>query len=248
MLLADTIKNLSDHAVNTTLILVGVADSVDGLIEEHRSIERALMQVPMPRMSRQELMQIIDIGLQVVSMTIVQAAKDWIADLSQGLPHYTHSLGLYSAVKAIDNDRTEITIQDVADATKKIVTTPPTILSAYNKATSSPQTQNIYEQVLLACALAIKDELGYFPAASVGKPLTVIMGKKYDVPSFARHLSHFCDHKHGGILQKKGDPRKLRYRFSDPMMQSFVIIHGFSTGHISKELLQKVSEAHQESK
>lgn len=37
-LLAATIKNLSDHAVNTTIVLVGVADTVDELIAEHRSM------------------------------------------------------------------------------------------------------------------------------------------------------------------------------------------------------------------
>src|SRR5205823_1339267 len=35
-LLADTIKTLSDHSVDATLVLVGVADSVDELISEHR--------------------------------------------------------------------------------------------------------------------------------------------------------------------------------------------------------------------
>jgi hypothetical protein len=45
-----TIKTLSDNAssIKTTLILVGVADSVDELIGEHQSIERAIKQVPMP--------------------------------------------------------------------------------------------------------------------------------------------------------------------------------------------------------
>ena len=45
---ADTIKVLSDHAVPATLILVGVSDTVDGLIEQHGSVERALVQVRMP--------------------------------------------------------------------------------------------------------------------------------------------------------------------------------------------------------
>ncbi|RYF46175.1 MAG: ATP-binding protein [Cytophagaceae bacterium] len=37
-LLSDTIKTLSDHAVDVTLLLVGVADSVDTLIQEHQII------------------------------------------------------------------------------------------------------------------------------------------------------------------------------------------------------------------
>src|SRR2546427_3317978 len=40
--LADTIKTLSDHAVPSTLVLVGVANSIGELIGEHASIVRAL--------------------------------------------------------------------------------------------------------------------------------------------------------------------------------------------------------------
>src|SRR5258705_3162864 len=40
-LLADTIKSLSDHSVDATMMLVGVADSVDTLIAEHESVQRA---------------------------------------------------------------------------------------------------------------------------------------------------------------------------------------------------------------
>jgi Cdc6-like AAA superfamily ATPase len=59
-LMADTIKTLSDNSVNTTLVLVGVADSIDQLISEHRSIDRALVQIQMQRMSKAELVEIID--------------------------------------------------------------------------------------------------------------------------------------------------------------------------------------------
>jgi Cdc6-like AAA superfamily ATPase len=40
-LMSDTIKTLSDQLVLATLVLVGVADTVDQLIEEHASIDRA---------------------------------------------------------------------------------------------------------------------------------------------------------------------------------------------------------------
>jgi len=49
--LADTIKTLSDNSTPVTLILVGVGDSVEYLIEEHKSLERALVQIQLPRMS-----------------------------------------------------------------------------------------------------------------------------------------------------------------------------------------------------
>ena len=54
-LLADTIKTLSDHAVSSTIVLVGVANSIEELIGEHQSILRNLSQVEMPRMRPDEL-------------------------------------------------------------------------------------------------------------------------------------------------------------------------------------------------
>ena len=55
--LADTIKTLSDNSANTTLIMVGVADSIDQLIAEHQSIQRALVQVEMPRIPRRNCLR-----------------------------------------------------------------------------------------------------------------------------------------------------------------------------------------------
>ena len=48
-LFADTIKTLSDQLVSATIVMVGVADNVEELIAEHRSIERALVQIHMPQ-------------------------------------------------------------------------------------------------------------------------------------------------------------------------------------------------------
>jgi len=48
VLMADTIKTLSNHGVDATILLIGVADSVDHLVQEHHSIDRALVQVHLP--------------------------------------------------------------------------------------------------------------------------------------------------------------------------------------------------------
>src|SRR5262249_57436566 len=69
-LFADTIKVLSDYAAPVTVILVGVADSVDQLIAGHQSVERALVQVPMPRMSDEEIREIVRTRLPKLNLTI----------------------------------------------------------------------------------------------------------------------------------------------------------------------------------
>ncbi len=231
-LLADTVKTLSDHSVDTTLILVGVADSVDGLIAEHGSIERALVQVRMPRMSRDELFEIIDRGLDEAGMTIDDVPRRQIADLSQGLPHFTHLLSLHAAQHAVGAERKRVTEEDVKAAIHHAVAkTQQTTVNTYHHATSSPR-KNLYTQVLLACAMAEKDELGYFSATDVRGPMSTIMGQTYGIPTFARHLNDFCEKQRGPVLQKTGHERRFRYRFINPMMEPFVTMTGLDNGLI----------------
>lgn len=237
-LLADTVKTLSDHSVEATLVFVGVADAVDELIGEHQSIERSLLQVRMPRMSRDELFEVLEKALDQLKMSIAKTAKRRIGELSQGLPHYTHLLGLHAAQTAIADGRTNINPQDVVQAVSLAVEkAQQSIRSAHHKAVSSART-TLYTEVLLACALTKPDALGYFAAADVRRPMTRIMGRRYDIPAFSRHLNEFCEEKRGPILQKTGSRRTFRFRFVNPLVQPFVIMDGLAKGLIGEDDLR----------
>lgn len=236
-LMADTIKNISDYVIDTTFILVGVADSVSELIAEHQSIDRALVQIQMPRMSEDELGIIIENGLKILGMTITQDAERRIISLSQGLPHYTHLLSLNASQAALSRKSLNVEIEDVAQATQQAIEkTQQSVIESYHKAISSPRG-NLYKQVLLACAIAKKDELGYFSAIDIKEPLAKIMGKTYEMAAFARHLAQFCDESRGPILKKNGFTRRFRYRFTNPLMEPYIIMQGLSKGLISEENL-----------
>jgi len=235
-LLADTVKTLSDHAVDSTLLLVGVADSVDTLISQHRSIERALVQVRMPRMSPPELFQIIEKGIEAAQMTIDDEAKRKISALSQGLPHYTHLLALYASQRAAGAGRVHVTVEDVRAAIDAaLARAQQSIISTYHKATNSPR-ENLYPQVLLSCALAQPDSLGYFAAVDVRSPLSGIMAKPYEIPAFSQHLNAFCEAARGPVLQRTGTTRRYRFRFENPLMQPFVVMDGIRKGLITDDL------------
>lgn len=232
-LLADTIKTLSDHAVDATLLLVGVADSVDTLISEHQSVERALVQVRMPRMSRIELFQIIDKGLAQAGMTSDADARLKIAALSQGLPHYTHLLAQNAGQRAAGDNRTVVTMADVRTAIDNaLAKAQQSTVNAYHKATNSPR-DNLYPQVLLACAMAKQDALGYFAAVDVRQPLCEIMGRAYDIPAFSQHLNKFCEATRGPVLQRMGSARRYRFRFVNPLLQPYVLMDGIRNGLIT---------------
>ncbi len=199
-LMAATIKNLSDHSLDTTIILVGVADSVDSLIAEHASVERALVQIPMR------------------------------------LPHFTHMLSLHAAQHAVDNDRLNVNMDDVRAAIKRSLKhAQQSVVSAYDRAVASANKNNLYRQVLLACALADTDERGFFYAGAVRKPMSDIMTKPYDIPAFSPHVSAFCQEDRGPILRRYGTPKNYRFRFKDPLMQPYVIMRGLDSGLITDQ-------------
>ena len=235
-LLADTIKTLSDHIVPSTLILVGVAGSVDELVGEHASIERALVQVEMPRMSPNELREIIEKGCEFTALDVDTAALDKVTELSEGLPHYTHLLGYHASQRVVADDRNGITLPDIDAAIQQAVETH-TIRSDYQRATRSTRAETLYPHVLLACALAQKDALGAFPAGAIRLPLERITGSYYEIPAFAPHLKKLLEPERGSVLRRDGEPRRYFYRFTNPLMQPYVILHALAEGSITDEVL-----------
>lgn len=231
---AETVKMLSDYAVRATVVLVGVADSVDQLISAHESVERALAQVRLPRMSGEETARIITAGLKHLHLGIEPDAEKRIVLLSQGLPHYTHLLGLYSVRAAtLRQDSGCVTVRDVDQAIQMALQdAQQSIRSAFHRATSSPRRDNLFQHVLCACATAKIDDLGYFAAADVRDPMLQITGRAYGISAFARHLSDFCGERRGRILQRVGTPRRYRYRFRNPLLQPFTIMKGLDSGLI----------------
>jgi Cdc6-like AAA superfamily ATPase len=240
--LADTIKTLSDNAIGTTLILVGVADSIDQLFAEHRSIERCIVQVPMRRMLKSELIEIIDKRLSLCQGFFIDSdVRERIADYSQGLPYYTHLIARESALQAIRAERTNITMEDLEGAIKEIVDDKlESNWSEYNFATEAPRGK-IFKPVLLSCALARKNEQQWFYARDIVSPLKLIAKRKYDIPAFSQHLKSFCEVDRGGILERKGPPRKVQYRFTKPLMEPYVILRGLADGLIAEKQLNHPS-------
>jgi len=236
---ADAIKTLSDQGVRATIVIVGVADNVSELISEHASVERGLAQINMPRMSPSELAQIVERGLASVGMSAKPDAVRRITRLSQGLPHYTHLLAQQAALAAMSRGADEVRASDVRHAiVKSTERTQESIANLYYSATYSAREKNIYKQVLLACALAPADDRGFFAATAVRETLSRILGRKVEIPQFAGHLNAFAGER-GPVLSKFGVQRKFRYRFTNPLLQPYVVMRGFEDGLISEDWLDK---------
>jgi Cdc6-like AAA superfamily ATPase len=225
LLFADTIKTLSDELPTSTIVLVGVADDVEELIAEHQSIERALVQIQMPRMSHAELCEIVTGGIERARLTISGEAVETIARLAQGLPHYAHLLGQIAARIALEDLRTNVRPGDVNDAVAEAIErTQQTVRETYRRATEE-NGDAVYAEVVLACALADADEFGFFGPADV------------EVPDAASYLDALAEPDHGALLQRRGSANP-RYRFVNPLLQPYVLMRGLADGTMNPELLR----------
>ncbi|MEE4211195.1 MAG: AAA family ATPase [Parvularcula sp.] len=234
-LTANLIKELYDYAVPVTIILVGVADSIAELVEDHQSVGRAVVQVPLNRMNEIELREIIEKRVSRTSMSFSADAKWTIITLSRGLPYFTQILSKFSAQAAIDRKSLTVSNADVEVAMKKFIEdSEVSFRDEYREATRSNQA-NFFQQSLLACALAKTDEEGFFTANDVVQPYSSIMKEKKRIAHFEKHLRRFASDEGGNILIKRGGDRQLIFRFEDPMMQPYVIIRGIQSGMIDDD-------------
>ena len=90
----------------------------------------------------------------------------------------------------------------------------------------------MYKEVLLSCALAKTDQLGYFAPTDLRELMSRIMGKASKQSAFSRYLHDFCNEKRGRVLQKSGSRYKHRYRFNNPHLQPLVVMRGLQDGLI----------------
>lgn len=236
VLMADTIKYLSDYGSKATIIIVGVSTTVADLFAGHESITRNVAQILVPRMDPDEIKQLIESRLTILGMTATGPAMQFLISLAQGLPGYAHLMAQAASRNAIRRRSLEIDLEDLSAAINYAVeNSDETIKAAYADAIRSTKPKNQYKQALLACALALADNRGFFNRAAVRGPFSAIMKRKMEIPAFARHLNEFCDPDRGPALIKEGKTQSFEYRFAEPLLRPYVVIRGIAEGLLNRE-------------
>ena len=229
-LMTDTIKLFSDSGTPCSVVLVGVGQSIEQLITAHESIYRNIDYVLVDPLEPAELAVIIQKGMQIAGMTFEKGLDDRIAQLSQGYPHYTHLLGQWAGRRAAERKSQTVTFSDLDAAIPSSITSAAGgIRVEYDKATDSTQPNNLFKEVLLACALADKDARGRFALAGLHGPLQKILYPRGVArSSYQRHLSLFCQPDHGPVLIKTGRRKNYRWHFANPQLIPFVHLQGIN--------------------
>jgi hypothetical protein len=249
VLMTDLIKALTRAPNNPTVVLVGVAENILQLVRDHASISRNLVQVPMHRMTTEEIIEVVTSRTRKLRIKISSDAVWRIAYFSAGLPFYAHSLGKYSALTAIENHKLEIDENTVlASIDRCMADVDHTITESYTRATEKIYRKgNIFAQVLAACALAEPNDIGQFTAASVEKPLSAIMRAPFKVTAFSFHLNEMSGTDRGTVLRKTGARKTYQFHFAEATMQPYVIMKSLREGIITKEVFDQFNVKRQKS-
>jgi hypothetical protein len=197
--------------------------------------------VLMPRMTRDELSDIITVRLKRMGMSIDENALWRITFFSAGLPFYTHSMGKHSALLAVSSKKLRITEKDVFESIKEcIADVDYKIQESYARATERIYRKgNIFPQVLAACALADVDSLGRFAASNVEAPLTAICGEEMRSPAFAFHLNEMTKSQRGSVLTKRGERRTYKFHFNEPLMQPYIVMTSLKNGILTQDVMEQ---------
>lgn len=232
---ADLIKALSDKNSRATVILVCVAEDVSEIIASHNSIERCTTQVLMPRMEASELGEILERAETITEMSFSPDSKQLILSLSQGFPYITHFLGREAAQAALNRRTLTINQEDIDTAARQFVdNAQESLKESYRVATHSKAPNAIYEEVLLACALAKKDQYGNFTITSVANAISTLRQRDVTAGVFAEHMAKFCeDAERGQPLSRKGAKGSWVYKFANPLLQPYVLLRGKTSSRYS---------------
>lgn len=220
---ADLIKSLSDNNTNSTIVLVGIADSIESLIGNHQSLERCLKQIKMPRMKSDESEEIISKGFERLQLKIDKSIKDKIIEFSSGFPHYVHLLCELGCRELINNDKINYSETYLIIAIKAgIEITSEQSRLSYRKAVMSSNDSSKWKTLLFACANCELDEFNAFTITEVVKQYNKIANSNLVNSSINYNLNKLLTEDRGEILCKLGKGMSTRYMFKNPMMRAFV--------------------------
>lgn len=240
--LVDSMKATADQGLDVTIVIVGVASEVDALIDDHESIARGLNQVEMPRMSRDELGEIVVAGLGAAELVADPDTQRLTTAISVGLPHYTHLLALHAGLVAIESGTTTVDAEHLVVAIPKVAErSEQHVRELWHEATHSTR-ENTFRELLLAVCMTPTDRRGYFAPGDVRGPMKVVMGEPWSIPRFSGNLGKFTDER-GPVLSRSGVKNRPRYRLVEPALVPYAAMVGLRDGLVTTSDLDALLRA-----
>jgi Cdc6-like AAA superfamily ATPase len=226
--LAELIKNLSDAAVPVTLLLIGVAENVRDLLGKHPSLQRTLVTVPMPLMSRREIDMIVTTGEEKSGLSFDPWVRQTITDFAQGLPYHAQLLCLFAARSAVRRHSSRVEREDLRYAMQRAAEEAEARTKDDYNLAIGPHDNTSFRDVLFHAARCRSDEFGTFTAADVAAAARPdqqgVDQQGLSLLALQYPLKKLTEPSRGTVLRRIIGPGGLRYQFCSQMMRHHVLV------------------------
>jgi hypothetical protein len=201
-------------------VLVGIAESVSDLLTDHRSLERVIMPVKVPRMPVYELGQIVHRAMMKlrenqIYMEFDASATAALAQKAAGFPWFVHLLGQEALLRAYRDDRSTVSSLHVVSAVRSLVENrfAQQFSDMYRRAVRDSRPR---EQVLRALALYADRNI---PTAKVYRVV-----QRLGVSNPSSYVRHLCDATYGSVVSRPKSRDRGLLRFNDEMFKVYARI------------------------
>lgn len=147
MMFAETLKILSNYHSDTKFVITGVSNSAKSLIGYHLSTLRNLGVISIPKMSDEEVLEIIKKGIEKLELEFSDNLIKLILLASCGLPFFAHLICEQLSYIALDKSKKNLDENDFFDALNSILLNlPEHIKASFELACSTQPTVYQIEQ------------------------------------------------------------------------------------------------------
>lgn len=214
---ASYLKSLATNVPKLRFCLVGVAQDIKELMQEHESTDRLFAGsiIKLDPMSDDELLEIIAGAERDINNEIVfqQDASQYLAELAKGHPYLVHLIGKFALRTAFNTKRQEISRVDIDSTLKGIAerSADPVLEGRYQKAVAASSQR---ESVLRALAETARED-GEVHTTDAYK-----VALDYNVDNASQYVGQLVTVDYGEEIEKV---RERFYRFKDSLFIAYIL-------------------------
>ncbi|MCB1806743.1 MAG: ATP-binding protein [Candidatus Competibacteraceae bacterium] len=220
--IAEFVKQLSDSGSKLKLLIVGIADTAVELTNGHPSVQRALRETRLRKMSDREIEFLVTSGAEKAKIEFKPSAIRKIVTVSAGYPHFAHLLALKAAEIVIGSGEKEVQLFHIQQATNAATgDAEGTLRAKYDEFVRSANTDE-FRRILVAATAIDADE---FPAAMLRQRYRDLWGREVTQGWLNNYLQKIVANDDSCILRRLA---KGIYKFADLRMRSYVRLANLS--------------------
>ena len=213
-------KYLSDTNSELHLLLVGISRNIAELMGGHASVDRSLTQVLLPRMSKDELFDILKKGEERAKIQFDEEVAEKIVSMSHGLPYFTHSLALEASKIVVCEERKNVTLDDFETGLKTVLDNiEASLKDKYDKAIGVHGSLNMKRIIYAAAKVGCTDR---FTAKQWTNEYAMLFGKKTQQSIYGSMSKNIGSEPDKFILKID----KATFVFNDSRMPCYILLLG----------------------